>query len=46
MFSLTKRSLRGDMTTMFKYLKGCHVEEGTGLFPRAPDNGTQSDGFK
>ena len=31
MFRLTKR---GDMIAMFKYLKGCHVEEGTCLFSR------------
>ena len=31
---------------MFKYLKGCHVEEGTGLFSTAPDTRTRSNGFK
>ena len=43
MFSLTKRSLKGDMIPIFKYLKGCHVKEGTGLFSTAK---TRSNGFK
>ena len=46
MFSLTKRRLRGDMVAMFKYLKGFHVKEGTGLFSTAPDTRTRSNGFK
>ena len=46
MFSLTKRRLRGEMIAMFKYLKGCHVKEGTGLFSMAPDTKTRSSGFK
>ena len=32
MFSLEKRRLRGDMIAMFKYIKGCHIEEGERLF--------------
>ena len=32
MFSLEKRRLRGGMITLFKYLKGCHTEEGQDLF--------------
>ena len=46
MFSITKRRLREDMIAMFKYLKGCHVEEGAGLFSRAPETRTRSNGFK
>ena len=26
-YILKKRRLRGDMTTVFKYLKDCHVED-------------------
>ena len=32
MFSLEKIRQRGDMITLFKYLKGCHTEEEQDLF--------------
>ena len=46
MFSLSKRRLRGDMIAMFKYLKGCHIEEGTGLFSMASETRTWGNGFE
>ena len=46
MFSLEKRRLRGDMIAMFKYIKGCHIEEGERLFSAAPEKQTRGNGFK
>uniref|UniRef100_A0A670HT18 Reverse transcriptase domain-containing protein n=1 Tax=Podarcis muralis TaxID=64176 RepID=A0A670HT18_PODMU len=46
MFSLEKRRLRGEMIAMFKYIKGCHIEEGERLFSAAPEKRTRSNGSK
>ena len=35
MFILGKRRLRGDRIAIFKYPKGCHMEDGTSLFSPA-----------
>ena len=37
MFSFEKRRLMGDMKTLFKYMKGCHTEEGQDLFSIIPE---------
>ena len=41
--SLEKRRLRGDIIAIFKYLKGCHMEEGTSLFSPALESSTQTN---
>ncbi|XP_050815707.1 uncharacterized protein LOC127054065 [Gopherus flavomarginatus] len=46
LFSLEKRRLRGDMTAVFRYLKGCHQEEGENLFTLASNDRTRSNGLK
>ena len=46
MFSLEKRKLRGDMIALFKYLKGCHTEEGQDLFSILPECRTRNNGLK
>ena len=45
-FSLEKRRLREDMIALFKYLKGCHTEEGQDLFSILPVCRTQNNGLK
>ena len=37
MLSLEKRRLRGDMFVVFRYIKGCHMEEGQELFSSATE---------
>lgn len=44
-FGLAGGGLRGYMMAMFKYMRGCRVEEGTGLFSLAFETRTQSNGF-
>ena len=46
MFSLEKRRLRGDMIALFKYLEGCHTEEGQDLFSILPECRTRKNGLK
>ncbi|KAF7248610.1 Flagellar biosynthesis protein FlhA [Varanus komodoensis] len=46
MFSLEKRRLRGDMISLYKYLKGCHKEEGQDLFFLMPECRTRNNQFK
>ena len=46
MFSLEKIRLRGDMIALFKYLKGCHTEEGHDLFSILPECWTWNNGLK
>ena len=38
--------MRGDMIALFKYLKGCHTEEGQDLFSILPECGTRNNGLK
>lgn len=46
MLNLEKGRLRGDMVTAFKYLEGCHKEDGKQLLPLADEGMVRSSGFK
>lgn len=46
LFSLEKRRLRGDLITMFQYLKGGYKEDGDSLFTRSHMEKTRADGYK
>ena len=46
MFSREKRRLRRDVIALFKYLKGCHTEEGQDLFSILPECRTRNKGLK
>ena len=46
MLSMEKRRLTGDMIALFKYLKGCHIQEGQDLFSILPECRTRNNGLK
>ena len=46
LFSLQRRTLRGDLTVAFQYLKGAYKQEGEQLFTRVDSDRTRGNGFK
>ena len=46
LFSLEKRSLRGDLIAAFQYLKGAYKQEGSQIFERVDNSRTRGNGLK